>query len=111
MSCGSPSVDPEHQILQFHTDADSLKCQSLRHNPKAQILIWNETVSIQLRLSVEVNLRQDAESQALWQQVPSPSQIAYGKALPQAPQFRVPMIMIHYRRRINSSWWNVMSQR
>jgi hypothetical protein len=73
------SVDPEHQILQFHTDADSLKCRSLRHNPKAQILVWNETVSIQLRLSVEVNLRQDAKSQALWQQVPSPSQVAYGK--------------------------------
>jgi len=35
-----------------------------------------------LRLSVEVNLRQDEESQALWKQVPSPSQIAYGKSPP-----------------------------
>ena len=76
------AVDRDNQILEFHTDADSLKCQSLARNPKAQILIWREINAVQLRLSVEVSLRQDERAAELWQKVPSPSQIAYGKQPP-----------------------------
>ncbi len=76
------AVDRHHQVLEFHTDADSLKCQSLTNNRKAQILIWQEMTAVQLRLSVEVSLRQDAKAAKLWQKVPSPSQIAYGKQPP-----------------------------
>ncbi len=76
------AVDCDHQILEFHTDADSLKCQSLARNPKAQILIWQEIYAVQLRLSVEASLRQDAKATELWQKVSSSSQIAYGKLPP-----------------------------
>lgn len=76
------TVDRDNQILEFHTDADSLKCQSLARNPKAQILIWQETNAVQLRLTVEVFLRQDKKTVELWRKVPSPSQIAYGKHPP-----------------------------
>ena len=76
------TVDCYHQMLEFYTDADSLKCQSFARNPKAQILIWQEINAVQLRLSVKVSLRQDAKATELWQKVPSPSQIAYGKQPP-----------------------------
>ena len=76
------AVDRDHRILEFHTDADSLKCQSLARNPKAQILIWHEINAVQLRLSVEVSLWQGKRAAELWKKVPSPSQIAYGKQPP-----------------------------
>ena len=76
------AVDRDNQILKFYTDADSLKCHSLALNPEAQILIWQETNAVQVRLSVEILLRQDASAAELWQKVPSSSQIAYGKQPP-----------------------------
>ena len=76
------SVDRNNQILEFHTDADSLKCQSLTLNSKAQILIWQDTNAVQLRLTAEVLLQQDEKTAELWHKVPSPSQIAYGKQPP-----------------------------
>ena len=76
------AVDRGNHSLEFHTDADSLKCQSLAGNSMAQILIWQETNAVQLRLSVEVLLRQDEKAAKLWQKVPSSNQIAYGKQPP-----------------------------
>ena len=76
------NVDRDNQILEFYMDADSLKYQSLVRNPKAQILVWEEINAIQLRLSVKVTLRQDVKAEEIWQKVPSPSQIAYGKQPP-----------------------------
>ena len=76
------TVDRNNQILEFHTDADSLKCQSLKVNSKAQILIWQDTNAVQLRLTAEVLLRQDEKVAELWRKIPSPSQILYGKQPP-----------------------------
>ena len=70
------------QMLEFHTDADSLKCSSLAKEPRAQILIWRPELSVQLRLSVQINLRCDEKSRQLWARVPGPNQISYGKSPP-----------------------------
>ena len=73
------TVDRNNQVLEFFTDADSLKCQSLARNSKAQILVWDDRNAVQLRLSVEVLLRQDEKAAERWQKVPSPSRLSYGK--------------------------------
>jgi pyridoxamine 5'-phosphate oxidase len=73
------SVARTTQMLEFHTDADSLKCASLVKEPRAQILIWQPKLSVQLRLSVQINLCCDEKSRQLWAKVPGPSQISYGK--------------------------------
>jgi len=70
------------KILEFHTDVDSLKFASLSEEPKAQILIWRPDISVQLRISVEINIHCNEKSRKLWTQVPGPSQISYGKFPP-----------------------------
>lgn len=72
-------VDPAGENLEFHTDIGSAKCAELQANPKAQLLFWDPDRAIQLRLHVRIALRQDAHRDAQWQNVPGPSQIAYGK--------------------------------
>ncbi|MDG1936858.1 MAG: pyridoxamine 5'-phosphate oxidase family protein [Paracoccaceae bacterium] len=76
------SIERDNNMLEFHTDADSLKCASLAKEPKAQILIWRPNVSVQLRISVEIDLYSDDKSRKLWAKVPGPSQISYGKSPP-----------------------------
>ena len=76
------SIKRDKSMLEFHTDADSLKYASLAREPKAQILIWRPDVSVQLRISVEINVYCDVKSQKLWAQVPGSSQISYGKSPP-----------------------------
>ena len=73
---------PAQSRLEFHTDVDSQKVTDLRHTPKAQIHVWDPTGLVQLRLDVEVALRQDDYTSEQWKKVPGPSQIAYGKAPP-----------------------------
>ena len=69
-------------MLEFHTDADSLKFTSLVEEPKAQILIWQPDMSVQLRITVEIDLQCNDKSRKLWAKVPGPSQISYGKLPP-----------------------------
>ena len=69
-------------MLEFYTDADSLKFTSLVEEPKAQILIWQPDMSVQLRISVEIDLQCNDKSRKLWVKVPGPSQISYGKLPP-----------------------------
>ena len=76
------SINRANGEFEFHTDADSLKFASLKKEPKAQILIWRPELSVQLRISVEIDLQCDDESRKLWAQVPRPSQISYGKSPP-----------------------------
>ena len=75
-------ADPAQSRLEFHTDVDSQKVTDLRHTPKAQIHVWDPTGLVQLRLDVQVDLRQDDYTSEQWKKVPGPSQIAYGKAPP-----------------------------
>ena len=75
-------ADPAQSRLEFHTDVDSQKVTDLRHTPKAQIHVWDPTGLVQLRLDVQVGLRQDDYASEQWKKVPGPSQIAYGKAPP-----------------------------
>jgi pyridoxamine 5'-phosphate oxidase len=76
------SIQRASNILEFYTNADSLKCASPIEEPKAQILIWRPDVSVQLRISVENDLHCDDKSRKLWAKVPGPSQISYGKSPP-----------------------------
>ena len=73
------SADPAQSRLEFHTDVDSQKVTSLHHMPRAQIHVWDPTDHVQLRLDVQVALRQDDYASEQWKKVPGPSQIAYGK--------------------------------
>jgi len=72
-------ADRAGENLEFHTDIGSSKCAELQANPQAQLLFWDPDRAIQLRLHVRIALRQDAHRDAQWQNVPGPSQIAYGK--------------------------------
>ena len=72
-------VDRGAKNLEFHTDISSSKCAELQANPQAQLLFWDPDLAIQLRLHARIALRQDAHRDAEWQDVPGPSQIAYGK--------------------------------
>ena len=72
-------VDRTVENLEFHTDIGSSKCAELQANPQAQLLFWDPDRAIQLRLHARIALRQDAHRDAQWQNVPGPSQIAYGK--------------------------------
>ena len=72
-------VDRAGENLEFHTDIGSSKCAELQANPQAQLLFWDPDRAIQLRLHARIALRQDAHRDAQWQNVPGPSQIAYGK--------------------------------
>ena len=71
-------VDRAGKNLEFHTDIGSSKCAELQANPQAQLLFWDPDRAIQLRLHARIALRQDAHRDAQWQNVPGPSQIAYG---------------------------------
>ncbi|MDA8635749.1 pyridoxamine 5'-phosphate oxidase family protein [Rhodobacteraceae bacterium] len=73
------AVNRASETLEFHTDRSSSKCAELQANPRAQLLFWDPNRAIQLRLHVRIALRQDAHRDAQWQNVPGPSQIAYGK--------------------------------
>ena len=73
-------VDRAGENLEFHTDIGSSKCAELQANPQAQLLFWDPDRAIQLRLHARIALRQDAHRDAQWQNVPGPSQIAYGKS-------------------------------
>lgn len=83
-------ADPAQSRLEFHTDVDSQKVTSLRHMPKAQIHVWDPTHHVQLRLDVQVALRQDDYASEQWNKVPGPSQIAYGKTPPTGQVVRGP---------------------
>ena len=72
-------IDTTHGLLEFYTDADSLKCKSISHNPNAQILIWKPELSVQLRLYTEIRLTQGQMSKNRWKRVPVISQTSYGK--------------------------------
>lgn len=84
------AVDRQAALLEFHTDADSLKCQSLKANPNAQVLLWYPNQAIQLRIDVRVTLYQSFAAQEKWQKVPEPSRVAYGKSPPTGDPITAP---------------------
>ncbi|MFA8386821.1 MAG: pyridoxamine 5'-phosphate oxidase family protein [Pelagibaca sp.] len=64
--------------LEVHTDGGSDKIASLKANPNAQLMIWDEKPKLQIRLSTSVTIRQGDEVADRWQNVPDGSRMAYG---------------------------------
>ncbi|MEN8658895.1 pyridoxamine 5'-phosphate oxidase family protein [Marivita sp.] len=64
--------------VEIHTDGGSDKVVSLRSNPRAQLLVWDEKAKLQIRLSTRVTILQGGEVADRWNNVPEGSRMAYG---------------------------------
>ena len=82
--------DPLKGLIEFYTDADSLKVKNITFQSNAQILIWKPKLSVQLRLSAKVRLTQGQKGTNLWKRIPVISQTSYGKDPSTGSQIEMP---------------------
>jgi pyridoxine/pyridoxamine 5'-phosphate oxidase len=95
-------------IVEIHTDGGSDKVASLRSNPRAQLMVWDEKAKLQIRLSTGVTIHQGAEVADRWKNVPEGSRIAYGAA----PNPGTPIPNAHaYAKLASIEWFTVLSCR
>lgn len=87
--------------VEVHTDGGSAKVRSLRANPQAQLMIWDEKAKLQIRLSTQVTILQGAEVADRWQSVPEGSRIAYGAS----PTPGTPIPEAHAYTKLSSGDW------
>ncbi len=71
-------ADRSAGTVEIHTDVHSHKIASLRHDPRAQLHVWDRTVNLQIRLSLEVTILTGAVVSSLWSGVPTASRTSYG---------------------------------
>ena len=71
-------ADPTAQTLTIHTDIHSSKIKSLRDNPRASILFWDDALRLQLRLQADVVIQTGQSVAKVWAEVPDPSRQSYG---------------------------------
>ncbi|OSQ48987.1 pyridoxamine 5'-phosphate oxidase family protein [Marivita geojedonensis] len=94
--------------VEVHTDGGSDKITSLRANPHAQLMIWDEKAKLQIRLSTTVTVHQGPEVADKWQTVPDGSRMAYGAS----PKPGTPIPNAHaYEKLASRDWFTVLSCR
>ena len=94
--------------VEVHTDGGSDKVTSLRANPRAQLMIWDEKAKLQIRLSTVVKIQQGAEVADRWKNVPEGSRIAYGAS----PTPGTPIKSAHaYQKLATREWFTVLTCR
>ncbi|WP_299785795.1 pyridoxamine 5'-phosphate oxidase family protein [uncultured Marivita sp.] len=94
--------------VEVHTDGGSDKMASLRANPFAQLMIWDEKAKLQIRLSTSVEIAQGAEVADKWQKVPDGSRMAYGAS----PTPGTPIPQAHaYDKLAHRDWFTVLTCR
>ena len=94
--------------VEIHTDGGSGKITSLRSNPKAQLMVWDEKAKLQIRLSTYVTIHQGAEVSDRWKNVPEGSRIAYGAS----PNPGTPIPDAHAYTKLSSlEWFTVLTCR
>ena len=72
------ATDRRHARLMVHTDSASGKVGDLALRPRAQLHIWDNRASLQIRISVRVTLQTSREAANAWTRVPEVSRLAYG---------------------------------
>lgn len=91
--------------IEIHTDGGSDKVTSLRANPRAQLMVWDEKAKLQLRLSTRVSIHQGEDVGDRWQNVPDGSRIAYGAS----PKPGTPIPNAHaYTKLASRDWFTVL---
>ena len=94
--------------VEIHTDGGSDKVASLRANPRAQLMVWDEKAKLQIRLSTRVTIHQGSEVADRWKNVPAGSRIAYGAS----PNPGTPIPTAHaYTKLASLDWFTVLSCR
>lgn len=91
--------------VEVHTDGGSDKITSLRANPHAQLVVWDEKPKLQIRLSTTVTIHQGADVADKWRSVPDGSRMAYG-ATPK-PGTPIPTADA-YQKLASHDWFAVM---
>jgi len=71
-------VDAGAQTLSIHTDRYSGKLTSLRDNPRAALVYWDQRRRLQLRLQADVFIQTGQSAAEAWARVPDPSRQSYG---------------------------------
>ncbi len=94
--------------VEIHTDGGSDKVTSLRSNPRAQLMVWDEKAKLQIRLSTYVTIHQGAEVADRWKNVPEGSRIAYGAS--PTPGTPIPTAQA-YTKVASLEWFTVLSCR
>ena len=94
--------------VEVHTDGGSDKVMSLRANPLAQLMIWDEKAKLQIRLSTSVDISHGNAVVDRWQNVPDGSRIAYG-ASPK-PGTPIPSAA-SYTKLASLDWFTVLTCR
>ncbi len=72
-------ADRGRGLLRFFTDSGTEKIASFAHAPRAAIHVWDVDTAIQLRLSVRIQVRTGAVTQADWDALPASGVRNYGK--------------------------------
>lgn len=94
--------------VEVHTDGGSDKVTSLRINPCAQLMIWDEKAKLQIRLSTTVTIHQGPEVSDRWRNVPDGSRMAYGAS----PTPGTPIPHAHaYEKLSSQDWFTVLTCR
>ncbi|MBI1418848.1 MAG: pyridoxamine 5'-phosphate oxidase [Limimaricola sp.] len=75
-------------VLEIHTDTRSAKVASLHADPRAEIVIWDPAVALQMRLRAEVAVLTGSAAAPAWADVPDVARGNYG-SLP-APGTPIP---------------------
>lgn len=67
-------------VLDIHTDLHSAKIADLASCPHAQLLIWEPSVRLQIRLAADVDIVTGEAVRPVWDKVPDGARQAYGGA-------------------------------
>ena len=70
------SADREAGCVECHSDLRTGKVRSLRADPRASLLFWDEDAKVQVRLSADIHLV--AADPLRWSSVPSGARLNYG---------------------------------
>lgn len=94
--------------VEIHTDGGSDKITSLRANPLAHLVIWDEKSNLQIRLSTSVTIQQGEAVAARWHNVSDGSRMAYGAT----PRPGTPIANAHaYKKLASLDWFTVLTCR
>ncbi|WP_050929529.1 pyridoxamine 5'-phosphate oxidase family protein [Aestuariivita boseongensis] len=74
------AADRAGAVVEVHTDAASAKIAALDADPRAQLMIWDEGLRLQIRLSARVEVLGGAAVAGHWERVPEASRASYGKS-------------------------------
>ncbi|SLN66264.1 pyridoxamine 5'-phosphate oxidase [Aquimixticola soesokkakensis] len=65
-------------IVEMHTDAATPKVAQIARDPRASLTFWDESRSLQLRLTGRVSVITGAQAQTAWDAVPAFARANYG---------------------------------